>query len=419
MKKIRVAFIKFAGLSAGGTEKFLQTIAAHLDRDIFEVDYYYTESVKYIGASHMQAGTNKERVEYMKRHNVNLIKVDVEAVNLNTRTHEWVNTNLFELFDETKYDIIQTGRGGHPEYPFTKIRKTPIVDSLHLLAGVDNQYNISRVMHITQWSRKIWEFKGGDPTRSVVVSHPIEIQTDKYHSMKEELGLAGPGIAEKIVLGFHQRNDPSIFSPIQLEAYKKIEEEAEARGQAINTHFIVLGGSQVYKDQAKKLGIKHITFLDHSADPVRIYSFLATLDIYAHGRKDGEVNSTAMAEAMYFGLPIISHVSEFNNGHIECIGNAGYVAKNVDDYTVELAKVIGDEAYRAKLSKNAHQRFADMYELRSQIKHIESIYLDIVKNPFPHPVRRYVSSFRLRRFFIYFPYKIAAIAIKRLKSLAR
>lgn len=406
MKKIKIAFIKYAGLSAGGTEKFLQTIAAHLNKDIFEVDYYYTESVQYIGANHKQSGTNVERMKYMQTNNVNLIKVHLDAVNLKTRTHEWVNTNLFDIFDESKYDIVQTGRAGHPEFPFTKIHKTPIVDSLHLLAGVDNQYNISRVMHITDWSRKIWEFKGGDPNRSVLVSHPIEIQTQDYKSLRDELHLR-----DKLIFGFHQRDADSIFSPIQLNAYKKIENE--------HTHFIVLGGSPLYKKQASDLDIQHITFLEHTGDPKKIYSFLCTLDIYAHGRKDGEVNSTAMAEALYFGLPIISHTSDLNNGHIECIGNAGFVAKDVDEYTNILKRCLDDISYRAELSKNAKNRFNEMYELKSQIQRIEHVYLDVVKNPFPHPILRYIRSFRLRRFFIYFPYKITVLLFKYIHDIIR
>ena len=41
MKK-RVAFIKYCGASAGGTEKYLQTIAANLDKSKFDVDYYFS-----------------------------------------------------------------------------------------------------------------------------------------------------------------------------------------------------------------------------------------------------------------------------------------------------------------------------------------------------------------------------------------
>ena len=40
MAKIKVAFIKFGGMANGGTEKYLQTIAAYLPKDEFEVDFF-------------------------------------------------------------------------------------------------------------------------------------------------------------------------------------------------------------------------------------------------------------------------------------------------------------------------------------------------------------------------------------------
>ena len=39
-----------------------------------------------------------------------------------------------------------------------------------------------------------------------------------------------------------------------------------------------------------------------------------------------------MAEAMYFGKPIISHTSDIHNGHIECIGEGGLVVNNLSEY---------------------------------------------------------------------------------------
>ena len=41
MAKIKVAFIKFGGMAIGGTEKVLQTIAAELPKNEFEVDYFF------------------------------------------------------------------------------------------------------------------------------------------------------------------------------------------------------------------------------------------------------------------------------------------------------------------------------------------------------------------------------------------
>ena len=37
---IKIAFIKFGGMANGGTEKYLQTIASHLPKDEFEVDFF-------------------------------------------------------------------------------------------------------------------------------------------------------------------------------------------------------------------------------------------------------------------------------------------------------------------------------------------------------------------------------------------
>ena len=48
MEKIKIAFIKFGGMANGGTEKYLQTIAGHLPKDRFEVDFYYCDAAPYI-----------------------------------------------------------------------------------------------------------------------------------------------------------------------------------------------------------------------------------------------------------------------------------------------------------------------------------------------------------------------------------
>ncbi len=378
-KKIKIAFIKFQGVTAGGTEKFLQIIAANLPKDKFEVDYFYCDLTKTYFSDIKYPETDQNRLNYLLNNNVNLIKFKVGARDLSTYSHKWLDTNFWELFKPEKYDIIQTGRSGRMEYPFNKIKNIPIVDSIHLNAGVDNQYNISRVMHICQWNADRWIKKGGDKKRVVIVSHPITMSKTN-ESFRQELG-----VTKKFIYGFHQRNDDNIFSPIPLNAFKKISNDTN--------HFILLGGGEKYKQQAKELGIINITFLTHNSDPNYIYKFLNTLDVYAHGRKDGEVNSTAMAEAMFYGLPIISHWSEINNGHIECIGEAGLVVKTVDEYVNEMKKLATDKEYLLMRQIKAKERFLEKYELSGQMKNIENIYLDVIKNPFPNKIRRFFYQF--------------------------
>lgn len=387
LKKIKVAFIKFGGMSLGGTEKFLQTIAANLNCDKFEVDYYYCDTAPYVGSDYCHAGTDKRRLEYMKAHGVNVVEFKVERLDDTSRYYDWLGTDFWLKFDESKYDIIQAGRFGKPTYPFTKIRKTPIVDSLHILAGVDNQYNIARVLQISEWSAKKWIRMGGDASRVVLVSHPMEINYTGG-DLRSELGLEG-----KFVFGFHQRNDDAIFSPWPLAAYKSIENS--------NTVFVLLGGGKAYRQQASELGLKNVIFLDHSGDIQRIYKFLATLNVYAHGRKDGEVNSTAMAEAMFFGLPIVSHISKINNGHVECIGAAGRVVDTLEQYCDELKKLKDNCAYWREISAKSRQQFIAKYDLNGQMNIIERVYQDVVSNPYPHKFTRFVSQFKLRYVFIY------------------
>lgn len=63
-----------------------------------------------------------------------------------------------------------------------------------------------------------------------------------------------------------------------------------------------------------------------------INSFLSCLNIFAHGRSDGEVCSSAIIEAMANDLPIITHPSMYNNGHITQVKNCGIVANSIEQY---------------------------------------------------------------------------------------
>jgi len=373
--KIRIAFIKYGGMSNGGTEKMLQIIAANLDKNKFKVDYYYCDSSTYKGSNSIHLNTDSHRLHYMEKSGVNLIKFSVEAKDLTSPFHNWIDTNFWEVFNEENYDIVQTGRSGHKEFPFNKIRNVPIVDIIALSAGSDNQYNISKVMHICKWSADIWTKSGGDKSRVSIISLPIEVENKPYNDLRITFALE-----DKFIYGMHQRPSNDIFSEIPLLAYKSIESK--------DTAFVILGGGAKYKEQAKSLGLKNIYFLPATGDSSVIFEFLSTLNVYSHGRKDGEVNSQAMAEAMYFGLPIVSHTSKVNNGHIECIGDAGKVVITVEEYANELKRLQLDKQYLATKQEVAKKRFQENYELSGQMKIIENIYKSVIKDPFPFPWRR-------------------------------
>ena len=364
MKKIKVAFIKFGGMANGGTEKVLQTIASELPKDQFIVDYYYCDSAPYIGSDFVHPDTDPSRVQYVKDNGVNVIKFNVEFKDLTTGTHDWVNTNFWELFDEEKYDVIQTGRSGHPEYPFTLINKTPIVDSIHLSGMAENKHNTVKTVLISKEQKQRWIMSGGPADKAEIIPNPLRIPDVGNINYREEFGWQ-----DKFVFGLHQRRDNHIFSPIPLEAYDEIEDD--------NTAFLLLGGSENYQKQARDLGLKNFKHLPPVGELEPIHKFLNTLDVYAHGRSDGEQCSCAIIEAMSHGLPVISHTAP-SMGQLEQIGDAGKVTNDYQEYSEVMVDMIDDKNYYNECAQNSKKRYNEIYKLESIIKKYADIYKGVI-----------------------------------------
>lgn len=359
----KIAFVHWNGLSAGGTERFLQTIAANLPRNQFEVDYYYSGEV----APH--------RKKYMEKHGINLIEF-----HFNRRIHKGRYTYFsdcdFSSVYKGGYDLVQAGRYGAPESFFECIKDTPIVDSVHYVDGVDNRYNISRVMHISEFSKNAWIKRGGDSKRTVMISLPLFLPKFTFTDIRKQLGLT----EDIFIYGFHQANRDGVFSDIPLRAYKEIENDKNA--------FVVCNGSKLYRKQAKELGLKNIFFYDYLASDDEFYSVIKSFDVYAHGRKDGELNSAAIAEALSFGLPIITHPSENFNGHLEVVKDNGFVAENFMEYARYMKLLEENEETRIKCGRASRELFEQKYDFSAQMKNIITIYADVINNPYPNKIRR-------------------------------
>jgi len=360
MKKIRIAYIKFGGLSAGGTERWLQVMAANLPKNQFDIDFYYCDAAPYIGSDYRHADTDPLRLQYMRDHGVNLIKFHVGAKDLRVPTHNWVDTNFWEIFDSSKYDLVQTAKAGHPEYPYYKI-PLPVVEFVALGAGVDNTSNIAISIHLSQWQRAKWFREGGCLKKSEVIPIPAA-EPASIDSLRKELNIP----ASALVAGFHQRADENIFSPVPLEAFARINQH--------DRHFILMGGAEAYRQQALQLGVKNVHFLPHSSDEIQISKFLNTLDIFAHGRKDGETFGTVFAEAMMHGKPCLSHRSEVANAQPETMGPGGMFAENQIEYEHKLNLLFSDAKLRKYLGDKGRQHAQNYYSVDACIVKLISIY---------------------------------------------
>ena len=307
--KIRIAFVKFGGLATGGTEKYLQTLAVHLPKDIFEIDYYYTDGAPLIGNNWVHPDTNPERKKYMIDNNINLIHVSCQArYDVKGSPYPWVNDNFFNLFNPKDYDFVQTGRGGYEEYPFCNMSNSYFIDSIHSSGdqGVERRNNILKTVLISNIQKDRWIENGGDPSKIEVIPTLVDFPPKRKSTLRDELKIPSGAF----IFGMHQRSCENIFSQIPLSAYSKIQNE--------KNYYILLGGAQKYRSQAAQMGLKNIIFLDFVADVEKINNFVSGIDVFAHGRHDGEVCSAAIIEALRHGKPVISHPAQ-NMGHQEQI----------------------------------------------------------------------------------------------------
>jgi glycosyltransferase involved in cell wall biosynthesis len=366
MTKTKVAFIKFGGLAAGGTERFIQNIAANLPKNYYDVTYFYCDSAPYVGSDWKHPDTDPARKKFMEEAGVRLVKFTVGAKDVTRPHHPWLETNFFSLFNEEDYDIIQTGRAGHAEFPFTEIHKTAIVDAITLPGMAENKPNVAKVIHISQFQADSWVAAGGDASKCVIVPIFSDTTQTNYGNLRKELGIS----REAFVYGMHQRVDDGIASPVPLQAFKQLGDN--------DAHFIIMGGGEKYSEWAKDLGLQNFHHLPHSGDNERLAKFLHTLNVYTHGRADGETFGLAIAEGMSVGLPIISHVAPAM-GHKETIGDAGLVVDSVEAYAAEMKLLNKDKKAYAARSALAESVYKSRLSTAVNMKKIIKIYEEIMK----------------------------------------
>ncbi len=369
-EKIRIAFVKYAGLAIGGSELWLQKLAVNLPKNKYEVDYYYCDSAPFLGSNYKTKNTNQDRLNYMRVNNINLIKFNVDAIDDRLPNNKWIGTDFWKKFDSKKYDLVQTIKAGPKEYPFYLI-DLPIFEIVALAVGVDRSKNIAWSFHSSDWQRKEWVKLGGSVEKSSTLPAPID-KPATNENLRKELNIP----ENAVIAGFHQRADDNIWSNIPLEAFSKLDNP--------NWHFIVKNGSNKYREQAEKLNLKNIHFLGEDGDNIQISKFLNTIDIFAHGRKDGETFGAVFAEAMMHGKPCLSHYSPIANAQKETMGNGGLFADNLDDYAEKLKKLFESKELRLSLGQNGKKIAEEKYSIQKCIDSLTEVY-DYIINKGPKP----------------------------------
>tara|TARA_Y100000310_G_scaffold157072_1_gene156487 strand:- start:1140 stop:3107 length:1968 start_codon:yes stop_codon:yes gene_type:complete len=225
---------------------------------------------------------------------------------------------FYEIVKEIKPFIMHRQTSGQPEMPFAPPLTQHIehLISTAIFGHVDESVPLSRVIYISNSMQHCAGIFG--PTVRLI-GIPVEAPLTN-EDLRKELDIP----KDAFVFGRIGRDDNDIYDPVNLGGFSQVEDD--------NTYFVALAASDVLKTTAEGMGIKNIRYVDKTLDDVRISKFYNTLDVLAHSRKDGECNPGNIWEGFAHGKPVVSHYGIPYNGHIQEIGDCGFVTNRKDNF---------------------------------------------------------------------------------------
>tara|TARA_R110000744_G_scaffold46571_1_gene102898 strand:+ start:2415 stop:3485 length:1071 start_codon:yes stop_codon:yes gene_type:complete len=254
--------------------------------------------------------------------------------------------------------IVHRYAAGIPEFPLVPSvsRHTQHLISTAVFGNQDDTIDIDAVIYVSKHIQHLVQ-TAGIPNH-FVVRNPVQDKLSN-ENLREELGIH----ENDFVFGRIGRSDDDIYDPINLEAYATIQgPKLYMEGEGI--HFVAVSPSDRLLADAKNMGLRNFHVIEKTTDMVRLSKFYNTIDVMAHARADGECNPAVMFEAFAHGVPVISHYGFPFNGHIECMGDAGFaVQQNDSEEYARIMKSFVDKTIDIDyISKRARERYDEMAE---------------------------------------------------------
>lgn len=364
----------------GGTEKDMLLFCKYHDKSLFDV---HAVAKKYPVPRHrevldsIKAALGSESAKARKLQNsFNYIRIPDFLKTLGEEhVHFYTHGSLPGLMRELAPKIFHVHHNGETQPP---LDRPEVVDPIPLIFTINgfgfqgtqpHEKKLSRILFPSDW---VWEvaapWSKGDP-RCGMLYCPIEVPHSDQ-SLRPELGIP----EDTVVFGRVGRNANDIHDSLSLRAYKEVESD--------KTLFLVLAPPPIMIEEAKKLGIKNIRFLEPTVDEVWLSKFYNAIDALAHARLDGETFGCAIAEAMIHGRPVVTHRSHIRNAQLELVDDASGFRTERDDvkgYAEALRTLIGNADLRKKMGAAAKKRAMENFEAGLITKKLEKEYLEYLE----------------------------------------
>lgn len=347
MGKIKVLFYVHEW-TYGGTARSHYRIIEALDRTCFEPYVLY-----------WPAGQNDLLPGLQNMLGPNLLPFDRSLEKTGPEEgYRPLQTNFAQMVKLIQPDIIHFARSGYYEWPFVE-RLAPLQIESNVFGERDTSGYLDKSIAICHY---IAERRGG---ADAVIYNPIP-PAKPGMNLRDALGIP----KDAIVCGRIGR--PANFHPIALDAFSRVV------GDFPNLYYVIIAPCRETKDYVERHEIPRVIFLPPTADDAFIESFYRTLDIFAHYRADGECHSTAIAQAMMYGIPILSHNSDSFNGQKETIGIGGFVLDSVVEYANLINRMASQTGttHRTMHGYQAKKWALENYEQSKVVRQIEAKYTE-------------------------------------------
>ena len=345
MEKIKILFYSHT-IDYAGTWRSHERILLNLDKNLFQPYVVY------------RPNADNNRLDYLIKNLGSDFVIPFNATNEKTGPdggYSFVNTDFFDVVSKIKPDIIHYARSGYYEWPFIK-RLSPVQVETNIFGARDNSEFLDYSVAICE---TISNLRGGCDK---IIYNPIpSSQKEKNNNLKSILSL------DDSVPVFGRIGRKANFDPIALEALYELKKQSHT------FKYIIIGACDNTLNKINELQLNdECIILETTSDDELIHKFYNTIDVFLHYRSDGECHSTAIAQAMSYEIPIISHYAGFD-GQVETISDGGFVTNNKDEYCNNIIKLISDKDFYTKISKNAKKQ-SEKFDQDLIVKEWENVY---------------------------------------------
>lgn len=227
-----------------------------------------------------------------------------------------LETNFKEVCSGLGLDILHFARTGYYEWPFND-RHAKLQVETNIFGADDNSPFLDRSIAISTAVKSIKKLQP-----DILVPNPIPPRSTEYESLeslRKEYGFSETDIV------WGRLGRPANFHPIGLVAFKEVQKTVP------NVKYMIVGGCEQTKAFVANNNLQGVVFIPPTNDDGWIERFHKTINIFAHYRSDGETHGTAIAQALIYDIPVVSHLAGLN-GQIETIGPGGICAQTSEEY---------------------------------------------------------------------------------------